>query len=255
MVGMDYLQAILLAVVQGATEWLPVSSSGHLVIFQKLMGLNPPVAFDVILHIGTLIAVVAFLWKDLIGLIRSVVRGDYRLALCVILATIPAGLAGVLLKKEFEALFDNLPAITVAFSFTGIMLLVSRRHGKPRELDVMSAFEVGLVQMVSIIPGVSRSGSTISAGLMLGLKREEAARFSFLMSIPVILGAAAVEGKSLVYSGLDGGLILVSVVASCVVGYLSLKAVWKTITADKFHLFGYYCLGLAAVLAFTQLIL
>jgi undecaprenyl-diphosphatase len=252
MVAMDYLQAVILAAVQGVTEWLPVSSSGHLVLFQKMMGLDVPVAFDVLLHLGTLAAVVVFLWKDLMGLARSAAKGDYRLAAYIVLATIPAGLAGVLLKKHIEAVFNNLFALTVSFLFTGILLLATKKAGGSRQLDAKSASYVGLMQAVSILPGVSRSGSTISAGLLLGLGRQEAARFSFLLSVPVILGAAFVEAKGLANPGLDPGILCVSVAVSAIVGYISLKLVWRTITDDKFHLFGYYCVGLSLVLALLQ---
>ena len=251
---MDYIQAVILAIVQGITEWLPISSSGHLAVIQHLMGLDVPLAFDVILHLGTLLAVVAFLRRDIWEIVRSSIKGDYKLASYVVLATIPAGLAGILFKKRLEALFSNLPAITLAFLFTGLLLLASRRPAKTRQLDAKAAFYVGLMQAVSIVPGVSRSGSTISAGLMLGLGRQETARFSFLMSLPVILGAAAVEAKGLAHPGLDIGLILLSVAVSALVGYLSLKLVWKTITEGRFHLFGYYCIFLASGLAAYQLI-
>lgn len=244
---MDYLQAAILALLQGLTEWLPVSSSGHLVLAQHLMGLTVPVSFDVLLHLGTLFAVVAFMRRDIVSILSTCLEGDFKMATYVVLGSLPAAAAGLILKKYFEALFSNLAAVALAFFLTGVFLLASRRHVKPRKLDSKSALAVGLIQAVSIVPGISRSGSTIAAGLIMGLKRQEAARFSFLLSMPAVAGAMVVQSKSLMSSGLPATLIVMSVIVSAAVGYASLRFVWSTILKDKFHLFGYYLLALSLV--------
>jgi len=256
---MDYPQAMLLAVVQGVTEWLPVSSSGHLAAAQMLMGLEVPVAYDVVLHLGTLMAVLVFLRKELCEMAASVVRREFRgvsfrLLALVALGSIPAGVIGLLFKKPLESLFTNLPAVTAAFALTGVILLSSRRHDRPRELDARVALAVGAMQAAAIIPGVSRSGSTISAALILGLSPENAAKYSFLLSIPAILGAGLLEAGSLMSSGLPAVMILSGFAVSAAVGWASINVLWRVIAAGRLHMFAYYCFALAITLAALQLL-
>lgn len=255
---MDFSQAMLLAVVQGVTEWLPVSSSGHLAAAQMLMGLEVPVAYDVVLHLGTLVAVLVFLRKELSGMASSALRLDVRgdggrLILFVAVGSVPAGVVGLLFKKPLEAMFTNLPVVTAAFALTGVILLLSRRHGRPRELGAGSAFAVGLMQAVAIIPGVSRSGSTISAALMLGIAPEKAAKYSFLLSVPAILGAGLLEAGSLMSSGIPAPVLLSGFAVSAAVGWASIRLLWRVVVAGRFHLFAYYCFALALALAAWQL--
>jgi len=252
---MDYSQAFILAFVQGVTEWLPVSSSGHLVILQHLMGLTVPVAFDVMLHLGTLFSVLLFMRKDVASIVQKCVELDFkapegRLALYVVVGTIPAGVAGLLFKSWFESLFSSLKAVGLGLFLTALLLFASRNAAGRKDVGLKTSIKIGLVQAVSIIPGVSRSGSTISAGLLLGLRRSEAAKFSFLLSIPAIAGATVVEYRHLDFSTLTPLLVASSVLVSFAVGYVSLGLLWKTVNEDKFHLFAYYCLlvGMALLL-------
>ncbi len=256
---MDFAQAMLLAVVQGVTEWLPVSSSGHLAAAQMLMGLEVPVAYDVVLHLGTLAAVLAFLRSEVTGMAAAAVRLDsksegFRLLALVAVGSVPAGAIGILFKEPLQALFTNLPVVTAAFALTGFILLLSRRRGKPRELGVGAALAVGAMQAAAIVPGVSRSGSTISAALMLGIAPEKAAKYSFLLSVPAILGAGLLEAGSLASSGIPATVLLLGFAVSAAVGWASLRLMWRVVVAGRFHLFAYYCFALSMALAAWQLL-
>ncbi|MCX6694923.1 MAG: undecaprenyl-diphosphate phosphatase [Candidatus Altiarchaeota archaeon] len=256
---MDYAQAMLLSIIQGITEWLPVSSSGHLVIAQHFFKINAPVAFDAALHFGTLISVLVFMRKDLTGMLASLANPEKRnptlkYLTYIILATIPVGVAGLMFKGFFESLFSNLSAVTAGLLFTGLLLFISERHLKSGVIDAKKALTIGLMQSIAIIPGVSRSGTTISTGLMAGVNREDAARFSFLLSIPAILGGVIVESGSLANASIDAQVVAAGVLASAIVGYLSLKLLWQTILQKRFHLFAYYCWALAMALVLAQIL-
>ena len=256
---MDIIQALILAIIQGISEWLPVSSSGHLVIAQKLMNLQVPVGFDVALHVGTLAAVIIFMRREIISILKAAAKLDFKSSegkniTYIIIATIPAAIAGVLLKKTFEEMFSSISAVTAGLMFTGLLLFISERHIKQGGLDGKKSLTIGIMQAVSIIPGVSRSGSTISTGLILGVERETAARFSFLLSIPVVGGAMIVEAGNLINSNISSSIIIPSILVSGIVGYLSLKFLWKTILERKFHLFAYYCWILGLILVLAQIL-
>jgi len=263
---MDIIQAIIIGTVQGLTEFLPVSSSAHLVFVPYLLGAESSLAFDTLLHIGTLVAVIAYFWNDILHMIKSFIsslmdlsRGRFRkglqedqfkkLAWMIIIGSIPAGLAGILLKDFFEGLFNNIPAVGFFLIITGILLyaseMVSRKISNKScvsEMNVKNSLIVGVAQACSIAPGISRSGATISAGLFLGMERELAARFSFLLSIPAILGAALVQIKdisSLV--DISTGAVIAGFIASIITGYLAIKIVLKLITERNLLIFAYYC--------------
>ena len=210
---MTILQAMILGVIQGLTEFLPVSSSGHLVLAQSLLGLSDvPVAFDVALHLGTALAVVIFYAHDIgsliagffVGLSRLVqhrpwnsvwAEPSFREATLLLIATIPTGLMGVLLSGVVDQLFASMLSVGVGWLITGVVLwLVDRLgHGGTSRMGVSQALIVGVAQGVAIAPGVSRSGLTIAGALVAGLSREAAARFSFLVALPAIIGAAVLE--------------------------------------------------------------
>lgn len=263
---MDIIQAIIIGTVQGLTEFLPVSSSAHLVFVPYLLGAESSLAFDTLLHIGTLVAVVAYFWNDVLHMIKSFIsslmdlfRGRFgkglqedqfkKLSWMIIIGSIPAGLAGILLKDFFEGLFNNIPAVGFFLIITGILLyaseMVSRKISNKSgvsEMNVKNSLIVGVAQACSIAPGISRSGATISAGLFLGMERELAARFSFLLSIPAILGAALVQIKdisSLV--DISTGAVIAGFIASIITGYLAIKIVLKLITERNLLIFAYYC--------------
>ena len=258
---MDIIQAIALALLQGLTEFLPVSSSAHLILLPVLVGWEDQgLAFDVAVHVGTLTAVVAFYRKDLALIImawgRSVcgkgVTDDARLAWYVILGTIPVGLLGITLPDVVETVFRSplvIAAATIVFAF--LLWFAEKRAKEQRTtITLLDAVIIGLFQAVALIPGTSRSGITITAGLMTGLRREHAARFSFLLSIPVIALAGMVKGLELYQSAIpvQWDMISIGVVLSAVTAYLSIG--WFLKLLDKIGMmpFVYYRLILGIFL-------
>jgi len=276
---MDVFQAIVIGTVQGLTEFLPVSSSGHLVLVPELMGVSSSLAFDTVLHVGTLVAVAGYFWNDIVhmvgaflsslgdipsGRFRSGIREDpfKRLAWMVIIGTVPAGLAGVLFKDFFESLFSSLTAVGFFLLVTGFLLWGSEkisRRVKERlpveKLGVRESLLIGCAQALAIAPGISRSGATISAGLFLGFDRELAARYSFLLSIPAILGAALIQVKD-IGAGMDllGASMVAGFAAAAVSGYIAIKFLLKLIKERDLYIFAYYCWALGVLILATTLI-
>ena len=240
-------QAIFLGIVQGLTEFIPVSSSGHLVFFQSLFGLKEPqLFFDIMLHLGTLMAVVVFfrqdIWEIIQGIRRSLrekeVHPSARLFLWIILATLPTGLMGVLLKDWFESLFAEPKTVGVMLLITGSFLWLTRLTKKEgRTIEKMTWVDsilIGIAQGIAIIPGISRSGITITAGLFRGLDRELSGKFSFLLSIPAILGATVLEFRKIGTQG-EIGLSLLGMVVAFFVGLFSLGFLMKIIKSGKYR--------------------
>ena len=262
---MSATTAIWLGVVQGLTEFLPVSSSGHLVIAQHFMSdfEQPGLTFDVVLHLGTLGAVLLYLRRE-VGLVLSGWKpGDLgapgrRLIGLLVLGTIPVVVAALLFQDAIVAGFENLSVVGVSLGVTGIWLLTTSRvtSGERRDrLEPEDALVVGLCQSAALVPGISRSGSTIGAGLARGLAHGAAARFSFLLSIPAILGAAVFNLKDAAAVSGDAWLgYAVGFLTAFTIGYAAIGIVIKFLESQKFHLFGYYCLVLGgAVLAYVAL--
>jgi undecaprenyl-diphosphatase len=251
---MTFFKAIFLGVVQGLTEFLPVSSSGHLVFFQSVFGLvGPHLAFDVMLHLGTLLAVVVYFRTDIAQILlgtwawlreRKEGEEEAKLLLWIVVASVPTGLMGVLLKDWFEALFSRPKTVGFMLLVTGGVLwltrTVKRDEKTAAEMGVMDALIIGIAQGVAIIPGISRSGSTISTGLFRGLNREFAGKFSFLLSIPAILGATLLEFREIdTHSGV--GLAFIGAVVAFFVGLLSLKLLMRIVRTGRVSSFSYYC--------------
>ena len=269
---MRIIEAIILGIIQGLTEFLPISSSGHLVIFQQFFNIQEAdVAFDVMLHLGTLIAVLIYYRKDVLELISefilligSWIRGErpkllepdrpYRiLMIMVILATIPTALIGLLFKDIFVKLFNHMNVVGYALIVTGILLWISNRfvgnRKKAENMTILDALTVGIVQSVAMIPGISRSGSTIFAGLFKGFTPEFAARFSFLLSIPAILGAVVLEGKDVLSSAStfhDFLSVASGFLAAAISGYIAIRILITLLNRKKFNYFAYYCWGVGA---------
>lgn len=252
---MTVIQAIVLGAIQGLTEFLPVSSSGHLVIFQHLFDIkDTPLIFDVLVHIGTLIAVFVAFWPDILAILK---KPFDKLTYLIIIGIIPAGLAGYLVAPYFETTFKSLLVVGIGLIFTGIILMVSEKYAHKRiglkeahETSYWDAIFIGLIQAIAIIPGISRSGSTISAGLFAGLDRDFAARFSFLLSIPVIMGAGLYELKGLAGVGMATVNIIpytIGVITAAVFGYFAIKVVLRLVKNGRLSVFSYYCWGLAII--------
>ena len=255
---MDFLQTILLGLIQGLTEWLPVSSTGHLRLAETFMGLQLPVVFDGLLHVGTVFVTLVFFRKDISNVLVSLGRRDFRsesgrLIPLIIVGTLPTAIVGLFFGDTIDTFFKGFVPLAGAFAFCGIMLYLSKT-GKETDsnLSLTDALVIGTAQGIAIIPGVSRSGLTIATALLLGIKREKAFAFSFLLSVPAILGAVGLtfynEHVALVASGIGLTEILVGVVVSMAVGYLALKLLGRVLQIKKFHLFGFYCWIAAIVL-------
>ena len=261
---MTVAKAALLGIVQGLTEFLPVSSSGHLALFRKLLGLEGGgLTFEVMVHFGTLIAVLAALRSDwlpiALGLFRRAERREaLRKAALLALGTIPVGVVGLGLESAVEAAFSSAKAVGVSLFFTGAVLWASERTAcrarAAKTLDEISfadALVVGCAQAVAILPGVSRSGMTIGAGLARGAGREAAARFAFLLSIPAILGATAVELPDLLAAGIEGSVpVLVGTAAAALSGYAAIRLFLGFLRERSLRPFAYYtwAVGLVALI-------
>ena len=265
------IQAIILGIVQGLTEFLPVSSSAHLVFFPYILGTKSSVAFDTVLHLGTLVAVVSFFWKDILSMIKALVssildifRGTFkegvkedvykRLVWLLVVGTIPAGVMGILFKNEFEALFTSVLAVGFFLLITGVLLWTAehykRGNKEVKEVSFKNALAIGIFQGFAIAPGISRSGATISAGLFSGLNRELAARYSFLLSIPAILGAALVQVKDITTIDMTLTALIAGFLAAVIFGYLAIKLLLKIIKDWSLLIFAYYCwiVGIASII-------
>lgn len=248
---MSYLDAVILGVLQGLTEFLPVSSSGHLVLAEHLLGAKQVgVSFELIVHLGTLLSVFVYFRQRILELIRAPfdrsALADRKIVGYLVLATIPAGLAGYFFDEWFEQAFSEPSYTSVALLITGAILFVSRYFKNAvGELSVNSSLAMGLGQALAIFPGISRSGSTIVAGMMAGATPLKVAEFSFLMAIPVIAGASLLKIKSLL--ALDPALYgpyLVSAFCSFAVGLVAVYAVLSIIKRGRFEYFAFYCVAL-----------
>lgn len=245
---MNFFWSIILGAVQGFTEFLPVSSSGHLVIVQKFIpGFSQPgVFFDVVLHLATLCAVLVYFRKRLLSL-------TFNYYILLLIGTIPAVVIGFLFQDQLEAMFGNYKMVAIELIISGILnILIDRAREVKKVISNSDSFIIGIAQAIAIIPGISRSGATIFAGGRLGIKREEIAEFSFLLSIPAILGAAVLE---FLKHGTDTGIALSSYsggfIAAFIFGLISIKLVFTSLTQRKFSVFGIYCIVLGILFYFV----
>ena len=263
---MNYINAIIFGLIQGLTEFLPVSSSGHSVILHNFISvaLENELAFDVSLHAGTLLALVIFFRKDISGLLRFwflSLRGEKsdlsRISWLIILGTVPAGLAGYFWSDLIEFVFRSILVVAVMLIVIGILFLIVEAKGKKnkemKELDWKSALIIGLAQALALIPGTSRSGITIIAGMATGLKREVAVRFSFLLSIPIILGAVIKEAPQIIGANLildDYLIIFAGFMSAFIFGWLAIKYFLAFSQKYTLKAFAIYRFILAVVLLF-----
>lgn len=247
------LKAAVLGIVQGLTEFLPVSSTAHLVLLRWFTGWQNEVlgslAFDVALHAGTLVSLFICFRKD----IKEMLGKNHRLLMLILLGTIPAGIAGILLEDIVEGTLRSPVIIAVSLVLIGAVMLIAERFQKAREvkdITIAEALLIGMAQAVALVPGVSRSGITISAALFLGLRREASARFAFLLSMPVIGGAALLEGSRLLRepSGFDFPLFAMGFIASLLAGVLAIRFLMSYLRRHPLNSFVYYRFGLAAVI-------
>ena len=248
---MNWLQALILGIVQGFTEFLPISSSGHLVLGQAILGIEQPGnEFEILVHLGTLASVLVVFLDDIKSLLLSLTsKKTQSFIIFVLVGSIPAVGIGLGFKDILKALFDNIASVSGALIFTGLILYCSSfvKQGD-KEHSIITSILIGCAQAVAIIPGVSRSGMTICAALFLGLSPKEAARFSFLLAIPAISGAGF-----LTVLDVSGGFQLplsvsiVALVSSFSVGVVALKWLLGYLEQGKFHYFGIYCLAVGLI--------
>lgn len=257
---MPAFQAAVLGAVQGLTEFVPISSSGHLVLVPAALNWDRPgLAFDVLLHAASLAALLVYFSGDLIDLVRGVTSGDphaRRLMSLLAVATIPAALAGVILGDYFEASFERARATALQLLATAVILvaaeLVMRYHQRraaaagsaPRKMDdlrVPDALVIGTAQAISILPGISRSGSTIAAGLALGVNRDDSARFSFLLAIPALMGAMVVEIPELGDASISAGAAIAGFVSALLFSYAAIWGLIRYLRRNTLYPFAAYC--------------
>ncbi|MDP4093894.1 MAG: undecaprenyl-diphosphatase UppP [Bacillota bacterium] len=268
---MTIIQALIYGIVQGLGEFLPISSTAHLLILQKIFGQealfkaqNFANTFDIALHIGTLVAVILFFWKDWIRLIKSgftdVKSASGRLFWCLAIACIPGGIAGVLFEDKITKYFHAMWTIGLALIIMGFVLYITDKYGRERIKTENAGFfrsiVIGISQALAIIPGVSRSGITIAAGRVMGLTREAAARFTFLLSTPFILGSALYklkDMKDIAQSQIGPVPFAVAIVTSGIVGALSIKFLLNYLKKRGFGIFVVYRIVIGIVLISTVL--
>jgi undecaprenyl-diphosphatase len=270
---MTTFQALVLGIVQGLGEFLPISSSGHLIVVPWLLGWEEHgLAFDVALHVGTFFAVAyAFIgewWALFRGFFAGLRSGrpfattEGRLLLQLVLASIPGGIAGKLLDQWAESTFRAPALVASTMAIMGIVLWIADAKAKPATgalppvpvVSMRDAMLIGFAQCLALVPGVSRSGSTISAGLLLGVERPEAARFSFLLATPITLGAALLKGRKALHAGEDPTPLIVGIVAAAIVGFLAIRVLLAYVRTRDYRPFVYYRLAFAA-LVFAVLLL
>lgn len=259
---MNFLEIVLLGIIQGLTEFFPVSSSGHLVLLQNLFGLSEPqIPADVMLHVGTVLSLVVFLRRELVELGLGLGRfcgnpkknfhnPKIKIVFFLFLASIPTALIGYLFHDFFVSLFRSLRAVGVALFITGSYLLSTKFSREKGKTTILHPFLIGILQGLAIVPGFSRSGLTIGGALLLGWRRKEAAQFSFLLSIPAILGAALFELKNIEMSIQSWPVLITGALVAAAFGYLALVFLVRLITRGKFSSFSYYCFfaGLVALI-------
>jgi undecaprenyl-diphosphatase len=259
---LNVLDAVLLAILQGFTEFLPISSTGHLVLAQQLLSLHDPqiMTFDVFVHFGTLISVVVIFWRDYLYIIKACFRAwvtfefkkeyisseHFRLGIAIFFGSLPAGFVGILFHDQIEEAFTDPKLVAMNLVVTGLILFLTRlvKSKEGKKIGVASSFVIGCAQAIAILPGISRSGLTMSTALFLKAPPIQAARFSFLLSVPVIAGAALLEGLKLLKHGTTFEFmpLFVGTTVSAVTGYLAIKLLLRIMEKGKFSWFAFYCL-------------
>lgn len=274
---LSLITAIILGIFQGIAEFLPISSSGHLVILQTIFDVDQGDIFlPVMLHLGTLISIVIVFYKDIAAIVVSSFQivGDIfkrgkiildtdskKMAIMIIVGTIPTGLIGVLFNDFFEGLYKSLVAVGIALIVTGFLLMISEKTNSGnkgiREMTILDAIIVGICQGFAIIPGISRSGSTIVGGLFRGFNTKLATKFSFLMAIPVILGATLLEAVKVLTGSNPVVLsipLFIGVLLSAATGVIAIKVLIKALQKGKLYYFSYYVWAVGSILIISQLI-
>jgi len=275
---MELHQGIILGIIQGLTEFLPVSSSGHLVLGQIFFGITQSqLIFDISVHMGTLLAVLVVYSSDILAMISSVFGfllkavsskpvlhlaaedKNLKMAGLIIIGSIPTAIIGLILKQFEHVLFTSEVLVGFMLILTGTILWVSRKYyssGNTKKIfGIKKAFSIGIVQGLAVIPGISRSGSTIATGMFLGIDRHTAAKFSFLLSIPAILGAQVLSIKDMIKDGLTiDPVTIYATIASFITGLIALKILLTLVHSGRFHLFAPYCWLIGSLVLLSKII-
>jgi undecaprenyl-diphosphatase len=247
----SFLEGVILSLVQGITEWFPISSSGHLAIAQNLLGVQD-MGFVVYLHFASVLAVVIWFWKDIINLFS---KKQTKYILKLLIAIIPAAIIGYLLRAHVSASFSNLFFIGVFFIIFGLYAyftkLARARISKPSYVD---SFLIGISQIFSLFPGISRSGMTVTTGLISGIKKEQAIKFSFLLAIPMVFGASLVEAKRIAQLDAHFTTLLTSFTLTLFISLITINLLIKIVKNNKFHYFGVYNVILGIIVIIWSLV-
>jgi undecaprenyl-diphosphatase len=264
---MSIIEAIVLGIVQGLTEFLPVSSSGHLVLLQKIFGITAPALFfDTMLHAGTLLAVMTVLWQDIWAILKKLIQ---PLTFLLIIATIPAVIAALIFGDAIEHAFESGKFLSFCFLVTSAILIIAEKLSRVNTANILKKQEntnffdaliIGIMQAIAIIPGISRSGATISGALLRKLERGFAARFSFLLSIPAILGALILQVKDLLKGGtaetasenIEAASVIAGTVTAAIVGFFAVKLMLKMIREKSLYGFAIYTAVLGILILIDQ---
>mgnify|MGYP000931813192 CR=1 FL=1 len=246
MQDLTFFEAVLLGLIQGFTEWLPVSSSGHLVISQALLGISVPAAFDIVIMLGTIIALLIYFRQKLLSLIRGVLvleRQALDYLALILISGIATAIIGFVGKSFFKGLFSQPIIVSLLLVVTGIFLFIAaRQNGTTGTVTQKKAFLIGIAQGLAVAPGISRSGSTIGMALILKVNPKEAAEFSFIIGIPAMLAASFITFFEEPTAGTEISLLLVAIISAFVAGYLSIGLFMKILQERRLVFFSYYCI-------------
>lgn len=249
------IKIIFLGIVQGLTEFLPISSSGHLAILENYLGIREPVTLTAFLHLGTFFATLFFFRKDIIKILSGVIKkesGSLKYTLYIIIGNIPIVIFAILFRDFIESTFTDVRVVMIFLGMTGAILLMTSTVQKgSKDVSLVRAIIIGIGQMFAVFPGLSRSGLTISSAIFCGVKPEESFRFSFLLSLPAVLGANILEAKQITQLGNPFELII-GMVISFVSGIVALK-ILRALVQKWFYMFGLYCLILSVVFLFLTM--
>ncbi|HHY14329.1 MAG TPA: undecaprenyl-diphosphate phosphatase [Thermoanaerobacterales bacterium] len=272
---MTILDSILLGIFQGLTEFLPISSSGHLVLLQELLNIESPgVVIEVLLHIGTLISVIVYFWSDILSIIYeliNIVKNKGRLAniqsnesniliKMVVIGSIPTALIGILFESLLKKGYENVYIVGIMLLLTGLLLWWSSKlsgNKAIKDITVSDSIFIGFFQGLAINPGLSRSGSTIFASLFRGIERESAVKFSFILSLPAVCGAFLFEAKDIYKIGIANINItgcIIGIACAAISGYFAIKFLMKLLLDDKLHYFSYYCWIIGVLILLSKFI-
>ena len=254
---MNFIEAIFLGLIQGLTEWLPISSSGHLVIIKQLLDLQAPLFFDVLLHAGTLLAAITFFRRDIYKFFITAIKLDFKShegqqIPCLILGSLPIAVVGFLFHDIITSMFNSLLIVGLGLICTGTLLYITKNVNSDTQLNFTNSFIIGLAQAVALFPGFSRSGLTISIGRLQGINSEEAFKFSFLLAIPSIIGANLFELWKIVDFQNDLILVIIGVGIAAIAGYFSLRLLYRVLKKEKLYMFAYYCWTVGVITVLTH---